>query len=400
MEGLGKLPDIELLNGTVAMRERHTRPELVFWFDMPPRASAGVFSHVAQEWGNKVFYMCVNPLAEERKAAGWVDCDHGDAVVTILSEQERPDQFLGEFFREHNDVIHVCNGFRSLTLPYLKRHVFSLPDARIAVMSERPNLYGSQLKKLALRFLHRLLAVRYARKTQVYFAHGAIGVKTYAQLGWNPSILFPIMYASQVPSDLPNILPRTAGGFLRLLYVGRFARSTKGVDVLIHAADGLRGDNWHLDLVGGYGEFKDDTIEWAEKHPNVSFCGTWPSDEISRRVTQYDVCVVPSRYDGWNVVANEAICAGIGLIITDAAGSDDLVRTSGAGTIVPAGDANALRQAIQQVIDDPSIANTWKEKALAYSPRIRPECVGRYFVDVLEYSFLKNTGARPECPWL
>jgi len=268
------------------------------------------------------------------------------------------------------------------------------------VWSERPNLYGSQLKKLALRFLHRFLAVRYAKKAQVYFAHGTIGVQTFAQCGWSPSVLFPFMYVPQVPSDLPNVLERTPGEFLRLLYVGRFARSTKGIDVLIHAADGLAGNKWRLDLVGGYGEFMEDTIKWATKHPNVSFCGTWPSDEVSRRMTQYDVCVIPSRYDGWNVVANEAICAGVGLIITDAAGSDDLVRASGAGTIVPAGDANALRQAIQQVIDDPGIAKTWNTKAIAYSPRIRPESVGRYFIDVLDYTFLNNTGPRPECPWL
>lgn len=404
MERPRGLPDIELLNRTATMHERHPRPELVFWFDAPPRASAGVFGFVAQEWGSKVFYMCINPLAQERRAAGWVDCNHGDAVVTILSEQEGPGQSLREFFQEHNDVIHVCNGFRSLTAPYIKRYVLPLPNARVVVWSERPGVYGQGMKRLQRRIgisaLYRYYALRYGSRIHALLPLGTLGVETFAAFGWNRNILFPFMYDPQIQEDLPHAKPRMPGQLLRLVYVGRFARWTKGIDILIHAVDGLRGDKWRLDLVGGYGEFRDYAIKWAQENPNVRFRGTWPSNEVCQRMSEYDICIVPSRFDGWNVVVNESIHAGVGVIVTDETVSHDLIRASGAGVVVPAGNADALREEIQRVIDDPRIANKWKKKAVAYSPRIRSDSVGRYLIDVLDYTFLSSTGPRPECPWL
>lgn len=187
---------------------------------------------------------------------------------------------------------------------------------------------------------------------------------------------------------------------LRLVYIGRFVRSTKGIDVLIDAMEGIIGDNWRLDLVGGYGEFKDSTIVWAEKHPNVNFLGTWPPDKISKCIAQYDVCVVPSRYDGWNVVTDEVINAGVDVIITDAAASDELIEASGAGIVVAADDVNALRKAIQFIIDNPEVADPWKEKAKEYLPKISSESVGNYLIEVLEYTFLNETRLRPVCSWL
>jgi glycosyltransferase involved in cell wall biosynthesis len=380
------------------------KPELVFWFDAPPRAGSGVFRYVAQAWGSKVYYMCVDSLSKERRIGGWEDCDHGDAVVTILGEKPDPTHFVKKFVYEHPHAIHVCNGFRSHTERFFKNILFHIRDARIAMWSERPGVYGSPMKKiikkLGIPVLYRYYALRYNTKIQVFLPLGTIGVKTFARFGWSPSILFPFMYDPQIIEGLPKSSPRVPREPLRLLYVGRFGRSTKGVDVLIHATDRLVGGNWHLDMVGGYGDLKDFTIAWAAKHPNVSFLGTWPSNEICQRITHYDLCIVPSRFDGWNVVVNEAIHAGVGVIASDEAVSSELVKASGAGVVVSAGDVGALRKAIQHVIDAPALADSWKEKARAYSPRIASESVGRYFMDILEYTFLEPSRPRPECPWL
>lgn len=403
MQDCGRSPEVEWLSKTTSIGQHSTKPELVFWFDAPPRASAGVFSFISREWGNRVFYMCVNPLTEERKAAGWVECDHGDATVVYLSDEKEPHQFVSKFVQEHSGAIHVCNGFRNMTAPYIKKYVLSLPNSQVAVWSERPGVYGTRIKRLQRRVgipvIYRYYAIYYNKRVKVLLPLGTLGVETFADFGWNRDILFPFMYNPQVQNDLPHANPDITGNPLRLLYVGRFARWTKGIDILIGAVDGLCG-NWRLDLVGGYGEFKDYVIKWAEGNPNVYHRGVWPSNEVCERMSEYDVCIIPSRFDGWNVVVNEAIHAGIGVIVSDQAVSHELVKASGAGTVVPAGDVNALRQEIQRVINDPSIAKVWKVKAMTYSPRIKTESVGRYFIDVLEYTFLNSAGERPECPWL
>lgn len=384
--------------------DHRTRPELVFWFDSPPCPGAGAFAHVAKTWGKPVHYFCVDRLSESRRASGWGDCDHGGALITILSEHPDSHRFIGEFLQEHPNAIHVCNGLRSRTTVYLERCLAPGSGARIALWSERPGVYGTRMQKV-LRMashpiVHRYYAWRYRSQVQVFLPLGTRGVETFARYGWNHDILFPFMYAPSLPAIATHLNSRDEQPMLRMLYVGRFGKSTKGVDVLIAAVSQLSGDNWQLDMVGGYGDLKELTIKWAKEHPNVSFCGSWPSNEICQRMATYDVCIVPSRFDGWNVVVNEALHAGIGVITTDQAVSDELVRTSHAGTVVPAGDVTALRNAIQHVIDDPDTVEQWKNNALAYSSRILPQNVGQFLMDVLDYVFVDRDLPRPKCPWL
>ena len=102
---------------------------------------------------------------------------------------------------------------------------------------------------------------------------------------------------------------------------------------------------------------------------------------------EYDVVVVPSRYDGWNLLVNEAINAGVGVIATNHAVSDEVVSSSGAGLVVPANNSKKFAEAMQLVIDNPNIIPTWKKNALDFIPRISPRTVGEYLIDILDHNF-------------
>lgn len=382
----------------------YTRPNLIFWFDAPPRAGAGVFCYIAQHWGPDVHYICVRRMTPERRSTGWKDCDHGKALITILLEKADPITFLKNFIQEHHDSIHIINGFRSLTSFYTKQYLFTLPNIKIAAWSERPNVSGNTVQKstkqLAAHILYRYYALRYSHKIRVYLPLGMLGIKDFIHYGWKSQLLFPFMYVPIVPSTLPILVNKGTIHRIRFLYVGRFSKNTKGVDILINAVDKLKGNNWQLDLVGGYGDLKDYTISWAKRHPNVSFIGTWPSNEICERMCKYHVVVVPSRFDGWNVVVNEAIHSGVGVIATTQSVSSEIIQASGAGIVIPSGNSTALQTAIQSVIDDPGLSKIWMQKAVQYSSRITSQSVGNYFIDILEYLFIDPNKPKPLCPWL
>jgi glycosyltransferase involved in cell wall biosynthesis len=134
---------------------------------------------------------------------------------------------------------------------------------KIVFWSERPGIYGNMLKKiqkmLFLSALHRYYALKYQNKIKVFLPLGTLGVKTFKNYGWKKEILFPFMYDPPYSGEMQKTTKKTEN-VLRLLYVGRFARSTKGLDVLLKALEKIAGDNWRIDLVGGYGEYKDYTI--------------------------------------------------------------------------------------------------------------------------------------------
>lgn len=378
-------------------------PELVFWFDFPPHVSAGTFSYVAEKWGNNVYYMCVNPLKIERRAIGWDDCDHGKAIVIIINSKKAPDDFVKEFVGAHPDAIHVCNGLRSQAAPFFKKWVFSDPNSKNAIWSECPGVYGSSFKKivklLILPILHRFYAFRYGRKIKAFLPLGSMAIDYFTNCGWKRNILFPFLYEGHPSPRLPKAPKKSMTEPLRLLYLGQFLKR-KGIGVLIRAMDRKLVGDWRLDLVGRNGDCEKKAVEWAKRHPKVSYLGIWPYNEVGCRIAQYDLCVVPSEFDGWAYFTNEALHAGVGVIVTEGAASFDLIKASGAGLVVPAKDHEALRKAIQTAIDDPSLAESWKEKARKYSAKITSEVVGQYLKNVLEFSFVDPSVPRPECSWL
>lgn len=63
------------------------------------------------------------------------------------------------------------------------------------------------------------------------------------------------------------------------------------------------------------------------------------------------VFVLPSRHEAWGLVTNEAMAAGLPVVVTEDAGcAIDLVRHGENGFIYPVGDVAALRQALQHLL--------------------------------------------------
>lgn len=158
--------------------------------------------------------------------------------------------------------------------------------------------------------------------------------------------------------------------------------------------------NYRLDLIGGYGNDTDDILNRAKNDDRMNCYGPCDSSELCKRLNEYDVIVVPSNMDGWNLHCNLAVNSGIGAITTNQAVSHELIEACGNGIIVKSGNVKSLKNAIEQVIGNPEIIDEWKAKTLNYSSRISYKTVAKYLHQVLEYSFLSDKGDRPKCPWI
>ena len=98
--------------------------------------------------------------------------------------------------------------------------------------------------------------------------------------------------------------------------------------------------------------------------------------------------VLPSRHDGWGVVVNQALGAGLPVITSDAVGAGlDLVENGVTGMCVAANDVEALYRALETVASTPEIAARWgqnaREKALTITPEIGAEKWVRVFDTLL-----------------
>jgi glycosyltransferase involved in cell wall biosynthesis len=221
--------------------------------------------------------------------------------------------------------------------------------------------------------LQRALAAPLAR------ASGLVGIGSDAteEFGrWFPSIpRFCIPYHCDLSGFFRIRRDPTSTNSLTFLFCGQMIYR-KGIDVLLSAFDRLvrRGLDARLLLIGREAELPAylETISPAAR-ARILYEGFQAPEALPGFFGHGDVFVLPSRYDGWGVVINQALAAGLPIIASNAVGAArDLVATGVNGVLIPPGDVDRLERAMESLISDRDFLMPWglnsRRKARALTP--------------------------------
>jgi D-inositol-3-phosphate glycosyltransferase len=154
-----------------------------------------------------------------------------------------------------------------------------------------------------------------------------------------------------------------------VLFVGRIEQ-IKGIDVLLRAfgllffrRPDLRRDVCLL-VVGGALDPQDDASESDKIHElrrlvhehrmeaNVNFVGSLDQETLALYYAAADLCAVPSLTESFGLVALEAMACGTPVVGTRVGGLQTIIEDGESGLLVPAGDYQALAEAIANVLTD------------------------------------------------
>lgn len=376
---------------------------LVVWLQSPPYVEAGAFGYLERNWTGGVVYAFLGELREERVKMGWVDAWRTADFRVRSRGSEKLADFVEGVISEFPTAMHLVGGLSGQAGEALRRLALEISPEKLSVVTERPGAYGPLRRRLPGRvgipIKYWWLTREFRSKVGLLLPLGRVGRTSFLRLGWHPEQTYSLMYCPMPPGVSPEPVTRGNSSHIRFLYVGRLSRYTKGTDIMMKAVDRLRGD-WSLSIVGGHGDLIRDVESWASEDDRISFLGAADPEGVKQAILNHDVCVVPSRFDGWNVVVNEAISLGRGVIVTDQAVSHELVETSGSGLVVPARSPRRLAKAMQLVVDTPSLADDWSRAAVEYAPLISPEVVGAYLMFLLQASRASSTESRVIAPWL
>ena len=172
--------------------------------------------------------------------------------------------------------------------------------------------------------------------------------------------------------------PRRPG--LRLLCVANWSRA-KGIDVLLDACARVPGAR--LDLAGdeGHGEYARRLRARVRSSTGIVSRGACGPAALARLYASCDAVVIPSREEGFGIVAAEAIAHGRPVIASDL---PPLRETVGrAGALVHPGSIAALARAIASA-RDASLRRRWMRHARRRARRLtRWRDTERAFVSLL-----------------
>lgn len=148
-----------------------------------------------------------------------------------------------------------------------------------------------------------------------------------------------------------------ANGLVRFLYVGRLL-PRKGVDLLIEAFNRIVSDRCTLTIVGDGPEAE--SLKAAQTplaRTNTTWTGKVANEEALRKYADADVFVLPSRYEPWGLVVNEAMAAGLPVIADRKCGAAiDLIDDGNTGRRLDELSAESLAAAMRFYLADPSRA--------------------------------------------
>jgi len=152
-------------------------------------------------------------------------------------------------------------------------------------------------------------------------------------------------------------------------YLGKLT-PRKRVDVLVRAFAALRGAHGTL-VVAGNDMGAGDTARAAANQLGVDartvFTGLLEGRARLELLADADVVVYPSEHEIFGLVPLEALLAGTPVVVANDSGCGEVIAAAGGGLVVQ-GDADALRSAIDHILDAPA---HWRAAAAEAATRVR-----------------------------
>lgn len=149
-----------------------------------------------------------------------------------------------------------------------------------------------------------------------------------------------------------------------VLYAGRLTEN-KGIDVLLNATK-IYENKDILTIIAGGGGLLGDLKTQVErlKLKNVVFVGDQEQENLSKLYNIADVLAVPSRVEGFGLVAIEALACGTPVVATNKGGMTDFINDE-VGALVDVEDEVMLEKEISKILNKEKVFE--REKLSKYA---------------------------------
>ncbi len=183
----------------------------------------------------------------------------------------------------------------------------------------------------------------------VIMTNSSLTARSHIENGADPRKVFTVPLAAPPTIDTIDESLGNRRTPLKIIWAGSFS-IRKGAHYFLEAWRALNAAPHATARVYGSVELPDRLLK--PNPPGLEFRGSRSQPELFATMERADVLIFPTLSDGFGMVVTEAFSRGLPVITTDQAGAADLVEHEKNGLIIPAGDAGAIKDALQRCLDN------------------------------------------------
>ena len=231
-----------------------------------------------------------------RKNDGWKTPD-----TEIINIYENPkEDILKSFFKKKNSI-HVFSGIGAYKVVNKGFQIAIRNNARIGIISEPINFRGLKGKMKLIK--GNWLRFMYNRKIDFIATTGDLGIKTYTKFGYDSYKLHQWGYFIEYSNNL-EIKKENS-----IIYVGQLIdrKQIYYLTKLLIENDLFKFDKFYILGKGSLANPIKDLINKSGLSSKIELKGRLSEKETKEYISKSKLMVIPSKFDGWAVVVNEAL---------------------------------------------------------------------------------------------
>jgi len=386
--------------------------QLHIWMNIPSFHQADLFNELAQKYAKfEVIY--AHSQDENRITQGWSFENIQDYKSKTIGTDLSYSALIFHVFK-HRKATHIVNGIwaeKSFLFVIILLNIFK---SNFLIYSEAPEPAKERgfIKKIILSFIVKPFAKLLIIRAKGFLAVSIFAVEYFESLGAKIDRIYRFGYfrtlkvndkitAESGYKPCQGLINNSS--VVSLIFVGQLIER-KGILQLLDALKVVAETNtsFHLNIIGT-GTLGPILREFINKHQlqnRVNLLGIIDSEKITTYVEKADLLILPSIFDGWGMVVNEALQCRVPVLISDQCGAKELIKHQKNGLVFKGNDLKSLMQNIRLFLrlslDE---RNSMKFCASEMGKKISIPIVSNYLSLCLNHC-IKAQHSKPTAPWL
>ncbi len=344
------------------------------------------------DMGHKVMWVVHQEIRPDKADMGWEIPDCGQCNVVVSPTDSELESIVAD---SDPGSVHIFGCARWSRLGQVAQKECLRRNRRMGIMSESPD--SDRAIGLMRYVKYRWENARFGSEYDFVLAMGKVGADWFLRTGYPASKVYQYMYTTESASEGTGGDSEPAGPF-NMFYVGQLIER-KRVDLILRAMSKMGDSDVRLTVVGD-GPLRGQLTTMAESlgiSDRIEWMGNLSNTQATAAMVQSDLLILPSRFDGWGAVVNEALMRGVPVVSSDRCGASVLLADEWRGGVFAAGDAGSLRAALSRRVAAGKPTAKERNRIVRWSEHISGKSTAAYLIDVLEHVY--NNAPRPAPPW-